>query len=619
MLDNAMNWLQMQPPGRMIEYAVIAGYLVVLVVVALVFRRFNENVSDYFRNGCKGTWWLVGMSGFMASFSAWTFTGAAGVAYSNGWSIIIIFSGNVLAMLFNAAFLAPWFRQLRAISGPEVIKMRFGVPTQQFYAWLTFFTYFIGASLQLYALAAFCSAVFQYQVGAVIVFVGCVVLFYSLLGGSWAVMATDFIQSLILIPMTVLVAWLCLRQFDGGLFGFLDAIRAQGLSEQFSIVKPVDTSKFVDFSWIWIVGMWLNQCLGQNAIGAAPRYFAVKDGREARKAALIGAVCMAFGCLVWFIPPMTARLLYADAVQAVSLSNPADASYAIASVRVLPAGLTGLMVVAMFAATMSAMDTGLNRNAAVFTNDIYPGLCRLYQLKPLEGKRLLFLGQLYTLLLGAIVITVAYYLSTFKELSIFEIMQMIGAVLGSVLVVPLFMGLFIKKAPWWSGLVAIGCGAVPSILGYNSGKVNWVTELLPFLASYTWPWYMRVYLNLGIGAAGFLACMPFWRTSSSAYRKQVDHFFTIMHTPVDFAREVGEATDLTQLRIVGGFCLAIGVCICSLMLVGNPLWGRLSILFIGGSVAAVGGALFWVGLRSVPPAPPDGTAEEADGEPPSSL
>ncbi|MCK5801958.1 MAG: hypothetical protein KAI66_03960, partial [Lentisphaeria bacterium] len=303
---------------------------------------------------------------------------------------------------------------------------------------------------------------------------------------------------------------------------------------------------------------------------------------------------------VWFIPPMTARLLYAEAVEALPLSHAPDGAYAIASMRVLPTGLTGLMVVAMFAATMSAMDTGLNRNAAVFTNDIYPGLCRLLRKNPLEGKKLLFLGQLYTLMLGAIVITVAYYLSTFKELSIFVIMQMIGAVLGSVLVVPLFMGLFVKKAPWWAGLVAIGCAAVPSILGYNSGAENWVTKLLPFLASYKWPWYMRVYLNLGVGAAGFMACVPFWRTSSDAYRKQVDHFFTIMRTPVDFAKEVGEATDLTQLKIVGGFCAVIGVCICSLMLVGNPLWGRLSILFIGATVAAVGGALFWVGSRAKP-------------------
>ena len=45
--------------------------------VGVVFRRFSNNTSDYFRAGGKATWWLLGGSMFMQSFSAWTFTGAA--------------------------------------------------------------------------------------------------------------------------------------------------------------------------------------------------------------------------------------------------------------------------------------------------------------------------------------------------------------------------------------------------------------------------------------------------------------------------------------------------------------------------------------------------------------
>ena len=61
-----------------VEYVVIGCYLAVLVGVGMVFRRFNENVSDYFRNGCKGTWWLVGSSAFMTAFSAVDFFGCGG-------------------------------------------------------------------------------------------------------------------------------------------------------------------------------------------------------------------------------------------------------------------------------------------------------------------------------------------------------------------------------------------------------------------------------------------------------------------------------------------------------------------------------------------------------------
>ncbi|MEL7485279.1 MAG: transporter, partial [Planctomycetota bacterium] len=186
-----------------IEYLVIVGYLALLITMGAVFRSFNSNISDYFRNGCKGTWWLVGASAFMGVFSAWTFTGAAGAAFESGWSILIIFFANVVAFAIHAAFLAPWFRQLRAVTAPEVIKTRFGTTTQQAYAWLYAVLRMLQAAVWLWSLAVFISSVFDWtgmasaiglsEVQFVIVIVGVVVLFYSVSGGSWAVMATDVI------------------------------------------------------------------------------------------------------------------------------------------------------------------------------------------------------------------------------------------------------------------------------------------------------------------------------------------------------------------------------------------------------------------------------------------
>ena len=57
---------------------------------------------------------------------------------------------------------------------------------------------------------------------------------------------------------------------------------------------------------------------------------------------------------------------------ALDISKPAEASYAIASIRLLPAGLVGMIVVAILTATMSSMDTGLNTNVAIIIKDIYP-------------------------------------------------------------------------------------------------------------------------------------------------------------------------------------------------------------------------------------------------------
>ncbi|MEM7623394.1 MAG: hypothetical protein AAF235_09340, partial [Planctomycetota bacterium] len=107
-----------------------------------------------------------------------------------------------------------------------------------------------------------------------------------------------------------------------------------------------------------------------------------------------------------------------------------------------------------------------------------------------------------------------------------------------------------------------------------------------------------VYVNVSVGTLAFLGTMPLWRTASDRYREHVDEFFRLMHTPVDFEREVGAANDADQLRVIGVFAMLIGGFIGLLMLLpANDLAGRLSILFVGGTVGLVGGVLYFVGRR----------------------
>jgi Na+/proline symporter len=343
-----------------IEVVTIIVYLLLMLVIGMVVQRMNKDVSDYFRNGCRGQWWLVGASAFMTMFSAWTFTGAAGVAFTAGWSAMIIFIANFIGFMLNFMFLAPWFRQLRATTAPEVIRDRFGFSTQQFYAWASIPTGLFYASLHLYGLAIFSSSVFGLPINAVIIGVGLVVLIYATTGGSWAVMSSDFLQFLILMPMTLLLAFLALKAC-GGIEGFFDLVKEKNLNTEFQIINSPEQFEGAKFSWLWAIAISTQLIFGANTLNSAPRYFAVKDGREARKAALLAAIMMLLGSVIWFIPPMVGRLLFEDQINAVDITTPAEAAYAITSMKLLPLGMTGLMVVAMFSATMSSMDSDFHQ------------------------------------------------------------------------------------------------------------------------------------------------------------------------------------------------------------------------------------------------------------------
>ncbi len=563
-----------------IEYLVIIGYLVLIVVVGIVFKKFSSNTKDYFIGGAKGSWWLVGSSAFMSAFSAWTFTGAAGVAFEAGFSVMIIFLGNAFGFFLNFLFLGPWLRQMRVTTFPEAIAGRFGETTRNFYALFEVPIRILYSAMALYGLGIFCSAVFGYNIYQVIMMCGVVVLFYSATGGRWAVMATDFLQGLILVPLTLIIAWLCISKL-GGFDGMFEQIEVQGLSEKFKMINSAELFAGA-YTWGWASAMVTKGFLVFNSMYAGPRYFSVKDGREARKAAILASVLFIVGGLVWFLPPITAKLLYADQVMALGISKPAEAAYAIASINVLPVGLIGLIVVAILTATMSSMDTGLNTNVAIMIKDIYPKLVRRFNWTEKPEKVLLSYGRVLTWVMGVLVILLALQLAQQKGKGIFEIMLDIGALLMSPIQIPLMWGLFIKRTPWWAALLSIGCGFAVSLMAFLDVPLT----IFGFSEGATWTFQMKFFGVLAAGTLGFLISIPFAPALGSAHRNKVEDFITKMKTPINFDTEIGEGNDLAQLKVIGRFGISIAIFIAAMLVIPNPPGGRLAIavlaLTIGG-------------------------------------
>ena len=563
-----------------IEYLVVIGYLILVMMVGLVFKKFSSNTDDYFKSGTKGSWWLVGSSAFMSAFSAWTFTGAAGVAFESGFSVMIIFLGNAFGFFLNFLFLGPWLRQMRVTTFPEAISKRFGEGTRNFYALFEVPIRTTYSAMALYGLGIFCSAVFGYNIYHVIILSGIFVLFYSATGGRWAVMATDFLQGLILIPLTLIIAWLCISKL-GGIDGMYAKIEAQGLGEEFRMINSA-TLFGGAYTWGWASAMVTKGFFVFNSMYAGPRYFSVKDGREARKAALFASALFLTGGLIWFLPPITARLLFADEVMALGISKPAEAAYAIASINVLPVGLIGLIVVAILTATMSSVDTGLNNNVAILIKDIYPKLGARFNWAPKSEAQLLRYGRLYTWAMGILIIFLALYIAGQKGKGIFEIMLDIGALLLVPIQIPLMWGLFIRRTPPWAALFSIGCAFIVSLIAFL--KIPLV--YFGFPAETIWTFQIKFFVVLSAGSMGFLVSTFFAPAKGTAHRQQVDAFMDEMRTPIDFENEVGQANDLAQVKVIGRFGIAISVFIALMLLIPNPLSGRFAIasmsLIIGG-------------------------------------
>ena len=578
------------------DYAVLAFYCGFMLTISWVFRRFVHNVSDYFRGGGKALWWMVGGSAFMMSFSAWTLTGAASQAYSHGWPIIIIYVANSLGFLINALHFAPKFRQMRVVTGIEAVRLRFSRGNEQVFTWLQLPLGTLQATLHLNAVAVFFAAVFGFDLPLTVIALGVVVLTIALLGGSWAVIAGDFIQMLILMPVCLTITVLAVAHL-GGWSGFLHKIPAGHLD--FSAVLNKD------FLALWCVAMLLKQAISTNNLLDANRYLSVKDSRHARWAGFLGSGLYLLGIVIWFVPPMAARALFPDLhAQFPHHDHPEEAAFIAITRAVAPVGMLGLLVSGIFASTMSAMDAGLNKSAGIFIKNFYQPVCRPDAI----DRHLLKAGKVTTLVLGLVIIIAALQMSQLKQLDLFLKMQRISILIGVPITVPLVLALIIRRTPPWSGWSTVLVGFAGSLLIDRQLSPEWAAQFFgraaPLDAASQEYWRQAIQLlgNVALGTGWFLFTTLFWKRSAPAHREGVEKFLTRLDTPIDFAAEEGahNANDARQSAAVGWLCVAYGSFVILLAFIPNPPAGRLAFVCCGGLVAGIGAILVSVGRRGLP-------------------
>ena len=144
----------------------------------------------------------------------------------------------------------------------------------------------------------------------------------------------------------------------------------------------------------------------------------------------------------------------------MDLKNANEAAYVATAFTVLPNGMMGLLVCAIFAATMSSMDSGLNRSAGIMVRNFY-----LPVINPgASEERQLNLGKLITGLLGLTMTVMGLLFSTLQTLPLFELILLIAALVGMPTAIPLFYGIFVKRVPAWAAwstvVVGLGFGAL---------------------------------------------------------------------------------------------------------------------------------------------------------------
>jgi SSS family transporter len=567
-----------------IDIVVVLAYFVFLIAIGWMFRTFTSSTSDYFRGGGKMLWWMVGATAFMTQFSAWTFTGAAGKAFSDGFAIVILFLANAFGYFMNYIYFAPKFRQLRVVTAIEAIKKRFGRTSEQFFTWLGMPDSLISAGVWLNGLAIFVAAVFNIPMETTIIFTGVVLVIMAVTGGSWAVVASDFMQMLVIMAVTITCA--IAAYFHGG--GLTNIIG--NFHGDFVMGSNLN---YVSIFLLWIVFIFVKQFGVMNNSINAYRYLCAKDSDNARKAAGLACVLMIVGPLIWFLPPWYVNAFMPDFAEAYSTVGGSDAAYLAFVQNVMPAGMVGLLMSAMFAATMSSMDSGLNRNAGIFIRNFYSPILRK---EAASEKELIVASKAATIFMGLVIISIGLFINSLRHLSLFDIVLNIGALIGFPMLIPVLLGMWIRNTPDWAGWGTLVVGGVVSYvfgIALTADDIqNWF-GLEHALTGREWA-DLKVGLSLAahvVFTGGFfVGSTLFFKGRTPEREAEVAELFRDWNTPVHANTEEQQNLDTKQRSMLGNLISVAGFGIIAMALIPNDISGR-ALFVLCGTIVLVAGIL----------------------------
>ncbi|OOB78213.1 MAG: transporter [Epulopiscium sp. Nuni2H_MBin001] len=581
----------------MIDVIVICVYFVFLVGIGWIFRTFSTSTSDYFKGGGKMLWWMVGATAFMTQFSAWSFTGAAGKAFTDGFAVLAIFFGNAVGYFCNYLFFAAKARQMRVTTPIEGIRLRFGKVNEQAFTLASVPISIISAGIWLNGLAVFVSAVFGISMTTTIMITGTIVVLMSVSGGSWAVIASDFLQMVIIMAVSVVAAIVAIVHAGG-----VGNIFELGLPEVNAFAG--NNYNYMNLFLLWVICAFFKQFMSTNNMIDSYRYLCAKDTKNARKAALLACTLMFIGPIVWFLPAWFVAAYYPDTATwgLDNLSSITDATYYVFVRNELPAGMVGLMMSAMFAATMSSMDSALNRNSGIYVKNVH----KVFIDKEASDETLLKVGRVTTLIFGIIIILVGQYINNLKGLSLFEIMQQVSSLLALPMLIPALFGYFVKKTPDWAGWGTLLVGIAVSYFISSVVTADMIQDFLRLEAPLTSAEFSDMKsMTLGVVLHGcitlpfFLLSQLFYKEPSPERKAEIDLFFTNVETEVIADEDECQDSDTRQRDTLGKLLAIAGIFIILMVLLPNES-GRLVFIAVGAIVTSVGAGLIYSAKNSAP-------------------
>ena len=417
------------------DYAVIAAFFAVMLGVGLYYSRKSKSSGQFFGSDRSVPWWLSGISFYMNSFSALAFVMYSALAYKFGWVPVTVSWLSVPAVLLGAWFLAVRWRRAAKVSPIDYIAERYTPGMCRTLAILGLPMQLLDNALKLLAIGTVVGVGMGFPLFWSICISGVVIVLYAFLGGLKATLTCDFIQFLVILAVVFTLPFLCLER-TGGLVAFIDK-------------APPGFFDFTAGKYTWTYMLVFFCCVGSTLStnwSLVQRYYSTKSERDAKKMAYLVAALLFLGPPIFFFPAMAARVFMPGIPE-----DQMNGVYALVCREVLPVGMIGMVIAAMFSATMSSLAGNFNAAAAVMVNELYLKVAR----NPSARARMLA-ARVATVLVGGLVVALTFVMQYAQGADdLFNLSNKVFGVFLPPIAIPMLCGIFVRKFSKRSGLMGL--------------------------------------------------------------------------------------------------------------------------------------------------------------------
>ena len=463
-----------------LEMLAFVLYFVLVLTIGIIFflrtRKDGDSEKQYFLGGRQMGPWVTALSAQASDMSAWLLMGLPGSVLAFGLGKAWIGIGLAIGTALNWIFVAKRLRKFSkaandSITLPEYLQNRFLAKTPVLsiitaIVFLISFTIYVASGF-VAGTTVFVSLVPSLSRETAMIIFAAVILLYTFLGGFKAVSWTDFFQGTLMFIalLAVPIVTVLVEDLDPAAVNTVYTNLNDGT--EYAFVANVFSASWQDIvsGLAWGLGYF-----GMPHI--LVRFMAIRKPSEIKKSATIAIIWVTISLAASLIIAYLGRMIVAgellpDGLQATVFIHLAR--------RFFPPFLSGILLAAIIAASMSTADSQLLVASSSFTNDIYKPLIR----KNASDKELVWVARGVV----AIVAVVAYFLASARGEGAQAIMDMVEnawGLFGSAFGPVVLLSVFWKRFNYWGAVAGVLGGAIVDILWYNLlSTTTGVYELFP--------------------------------------------------------------------------------------------------------------------------------------------